>query len=215
MPQYRFRLENRNILDINDKKYRILDLISEQGGSCLVYKAELVSDIPSETTFVIKEFYPALDEIPINDIQRGTGGELVIAESSAKLFIEHKMRFCNGVANQIAEIYTNPNTPTLGCPEPHANVNGTAYSVLELGKGDVIQKSDISNFSPSDVIQIMLSLCSQIGKFHVRGRLFLDVKPSNIFLFEKEREIKRQIALFDFDTVFEKGKLPESNAEFE
>lgn len=209
MPQDRFPLVNGAELAVGDEKYRILELMSDQGGSCLVYKAELLSETSSETKYVIKEFYPPPDEISTCDLQRGVDGKFIVAENSEERFNELKMKFSEGIATQIADLYMNPDCPTLGCPEGHIEENA-AYSILELGRGETLKEIKVSDLSPSEIIQIMLSLCNAIGDFHSMGQLYLDVKPSNIFLFKKECEEKRKIALFDFDTVFEKDDLPEN-----
>jgi serine/threonine protein kinase len=62
----------------------------------------------------------------------------------------------------------------------------------------------------------MISLCNSTAKLHALGKLYLDAKPDNVFLFDKENAETRRIALFDFDTVMsvadiESGVIPFSS----
>ena len=219
MSRNRQLLANGIALEIGDKKYRILDLMSENGASCLVYMAEVLSNrllkrkepknqigINSSTTkFVIKEFYPKEYS---QYIQRDKSGKLIVADMGQKLFNNGRMRFTGGIARQVAISYADSNNSTLGRPEAYTDVNGTAYSILKLGIGTTLKDADRSALSVCEIAQIMVSLCDAISELHIRNQLYLDVKPSNIFLFDKIMGESRRISLFDFDTVYEKGNLP-------
>ncbi len=220
MKQYRQPIKNGTELWIGNNKYRIIEFLSERGGSCLVYLAiSLPSEYPLQCTsqsvndyasskVVIKEFYP-LDHILAKHISRGINSELIVSESSSEKFKYEKMKFCSGVARQIAISYVDVSNETLGYPDAYTDVNGTAYSILKLGDGTILKNTDRTLLSVIDIVQIMISICNVLSNLHIRGQLYLDLKPSNIFLFEKQADKSRRIALFDFDTVYEKKNLPD------
>jgi len=160
--------------------------------------------------YVIKEFYPS--EL-LSHISR-KGVELIVSDKKSKEYYDSKIRFCNGVARQVAFSYVGSNESTLGCPEAFSDVNGTAYCILRLGNGGTLKDEAIGTgspvFSACEIVQIMASLCSTIGELHIRNQLYLDIKPGNVFLFDKIIGKNRCIALFDFDTVYKKGNLPQN-----
>ena len=219
MLQDRHQLENGSELIIDDKKYRILELMSESGASCLVYKAEHLSSERTEKgcrrdpvnenlpEVVIKEFYPS--ELSAYITRKGV--ELYVSQQGTERFCDEKTMFCSGLARQVAFTH-NSCESTLGQPDVFVDKNGTAYSILRLANGVTLKKAverkKPSLFSAYEIAQIMTSLCNTIGELHTWNQLYLDIKPDNVFLFDKIVGVRRRIALFDFDTVFIKGALP-------
>lgn len=213
-------LSNGTVLVVGGNKYRILKFMSEAGGSCLVYMAESVfskqsskrkgkknhsNDDAVGEKCVIKEFYP---KEYAHDIRRASSGELAVCKKSLDEFTVEKRRFTAGVARQIAYYHSNP-INSIGCPESYTDINGTAYSILPLANGKTLKETqEHSELLDHDIVEVMISLCEAVSELHIRGRLHLDIKPDNIYVFNQEENYFRYIALFDFDTVFEKNNLP-------
>jgi serine/threonine protein kinase len=168
------------------------------GGSCIAYSADCLQGeyeqsigVPTIRA-VIKEFYPA--ELS-SEIQRD-GSVILCADTATFEALKH--RFENGAAQQVAYYGADSNHSLP--PAKVAAANGTAYSVVSLAQGTILaeQQGQLSLREKADVIT---SLCNAVAKLHADGKLYLDIKPSNIFLFSREPNETRRIALFDFDTV--------------
>jgi len=201
-------LKPETILDFDGREYKVISLMSDKGGSCLVYKAER---LPSKSQpknvklqkAVIKEFYPqTLSQYIARD---GEG----LRNTEKDRFDAKKKQFINGVAEQVAFYGDDSNHKMDGTPEAYDDINGTAYSVLDLTNGAVLRDIDRSTLSACEIAQIMVSLCNAVKKLHLKDKLYLDVKHDNVFLFEWEQSESRRVALFDFDTVVEKDNLPD------
>jgi serine/threonine protein kinase len=170
------------------------------GGSCIAYKAERKptkgeAKIGARSRIVVlKEFYPW----DLSDQTSRKGATLVPDVEITSAFNALKSRFESGIAQQIA-FYSDDSNHALP-PAQVGAANGTVYSVVELANGDILE-SCRDSLSFNEIARILASLRNALEKLHRRNLLYLDVKPSNIFLFDKERDESRRIALFDFDTV--------------
>ncbi|MFT9117073.1 MAG: hypothetical protein ABF497_08085, partial [Sporolactobacillus sp.] len=188
------------------------------GGSCIVYRATkleagLFEDSrPIRRPAVIKEFYPSsVDGI----IRRADGSLLIGDEGDLENFDRLKALFLGGYLNHVAfnEIDTNHKLPS----PIRGEANGTDYIILEPANGDSLDKTrdDISGIF--EITQIMLSLCNALLTLHddANGvRLYLDLKPQNIFLFKKDVSETHRVALFDFDTVIPLSDILEDNVPY-
>jgi serine/threonine protein kinase len=175
------------VLQLDGKQYIVRSVIG-YGGSCLAYIAERGSD-----SVVIKEFYP--DELA-TVIERNDSC-LCAPPGKQEIFDQLKDHFAQSAKNTVA-FYGGDSNHAL----PPANVfaaNGTAYSVVPLTQGKTLAKT--RGMTVYETAQAMISVCNAIEKLHAQGKLYLDVKPDNIFLFNKEQGETRRIALFDLDTV--------------
>ena len=144
---------------------------------------------------IIKEFYPL--ELA-TEIIRNPNGELTLQETVREVFGSLKRRFEIGAAEQTAFCVSNGNH---SLPLPMLDFqNNTVYTAVVLTNGEILSDcaSALSIFEKASIIT---SLCNAVTKLHDKGKLYLDLKPSNIFVFEKEQDESRRVALFDFDTV--------------
>ena len=187
-------------LTLHQRDYTIRDVVG-YGGSCLAYSALFdpeeyergigMTSIP----VIIKEFYPTELE---QGIAREINGTLAVHTASHDAFEILRSRFESGTVEQMA-FCVNDGNHTL--PAPSIDVsNGTVYSVVALTKGSILAdcRDSLSMYEKSCIIT---SLRNAVKKLHDGGKLYLDLKPSNIFVFESEDGETRRIALFDFDTV--------------
>jgi hypothetical protein len=196
-------------LSLTDGDYVTREIIG-YGGSCLAYSTERE---PTDyergigmqpPAVVIKEFYPL--ELAAS-ITREVNGELRTTPSATEFWNALKNRFESGAAEQVA-FYGNDSNHFL-LPARITQANGTAYSVVALTNGQIL--SDCSEtLSANEKADIITSLCNAVKYLHDNGRLYLDLKPSNVFLFEKEPNETRRVALFDFDTVVDVGDITNS-----
>jgi serine/threonine protein kinase len=190
-------LSNGTKIKLNSVEYVIRDVIG-YGGSCIAYTADRLPNeyeqnvglLPSSA--VIKEFYP---NAIADEISR-VGTELKATDET--VFAELKNRFKRGAASQVAfyGIDSNHSLP----PAELADANETAYSAISLMQG-VVLSEQIKSLGLKDIADIITSLCNAVKKLHSDNKLYLDIKPSNIFLFDDEPGETRRVALFDFDTV--------------
>ena len=117
-------------------------------------------------------------------------------------------RFESGAVEQTA-FSVNDSSHSLPIPE-YSMANGTVYSIIVLANGQTLAAC-VADLTMLDKANIITSICNAIRKLHDSGRLYLDLKPSNVFVFEKESNETLRIGLFDFDTampVSEKSTTP-------
>jgi serine/threonine protein kinase len=196
-------LEAGNTIALNGIAYTIREVVG-YGGSCLAYLADKQPSAYERTigvavtSTVIKEFYPlelADSQGTVPSIRRN-GAELSTTDDER--FGELKRRFESGAAEQVA-FYGKDCNHALP-PATVAAANGTVYSIVSLAQGAVL--SEVARtLTLKDKADIITSLCNAAAKLHAERKLYLDIKPSNIFLFGKEPNESRRVALFDFDTV--------------
>jgi serine/threonine protein kinase len=202
MTNSRTPLANGATLQLGDDKYIVRDVIG-RGGSCLAYIAEC-----GNTSVVIKEFYPAGLAASITR----NGNVLQVIPSMQAAFDEQKDRFARSAKDTVA-FYGDDSNHALPPVSVYTGGNA-AFSVVPLTQGKTLVETH--GLSVFETAQVMISLCNATAKLHVQGKLYLDAKPDNVFLFDKENAETRRIALFDFDTVMpvadiESGVLPFSS----
>jgi len=193
-------LNQGDTITIQEHNYTIREIIGS-GGSCLVYYSERepneyecnigIPTIPA----LIKEFYPL--ELATY-ITRKPDGELTVQATMQETFDTLKKRFESGVSEQ-AVFCINDSNHSLPLPV-FTLQNGTAYTAVILTHGQTLTDC-AANLSILEKAYVLTSLCNAVKKLHDSGKLYLDLKPSNIFVFEKEQDESRRVALFDFDTV--------------
>jgi serine/threonine protein kinase len=200
--QNRLNKDEPYVLHLGNFDYQVIEVLSEAGGSCLVYIAER---LPNESEFhnisrrksVIKEFYPKSLSVLI---KRKDDGSLDYSDCEKK-FIEKKEQFFRG-CTELSQFYKSDSNHALnGSLYVCKNANSTAYSVFDVTCGTVLCDIDRHNLTLYQAAQIMISLCNAVDKIHQNKKLYLDIKPDNVFLFDYENSESRRIALFDFDSV--------------
>jgi serine/threonine protein kinase len=203
MTDPRTPLTQGEILRLDGSKY-IINSVIGYGGSCIAYSSERE---PNEYErgigmltihAVIKEFYP----LPLSESIERNGLTLEIGNS--KEFDKLKRRFENGASRQVA-FYAEDCNHSLP-PARLDAANGTVYSVVDLAQGTVLA-DNTADLRMRDIAEILGSLCNALKKLHNAGKLYLDLKPSNIFLFDKDPGEQYRAALFDFDALIPISEL--------
>lgn len=202
------------ITDDNMNTYNIVvkDVIG-YGGSCIVYSGEKVSVISSNTisqSIIIKEFYPNSSQI---SIERTTEGHLIVANAEEhKKFEMRKKDFASGQVSHM-KFYELLSNATLPRPFIYGEANNTSYAISDATVGATLSNIDRSDLSLNRIADIMISLCSEIGRIHFPHRyLYLDCKPDNFFHIYQDG--KDYIYLFDFDTVISSEMIKTRQYEF-
>lgn len=171
-------------------KYTIRDEIG-RGGSCLVYDAYYSNNIKEERTVRIKECYPCRMKI-----ERLENGELIPDEKDLSEFQVVRTRIIDSfrLNNQLFSdtSLTNSVSNTLDIYEQ----NGTVYIVSTFQAGSVLSKENISSLK--DAVNIVKAVAKTVRNIHDNGFLYLDIKPSNIYVYEGATEV---VQLFDFDSL--------------
>ena len=183
-------------------KYTIRDEIG-RGGSCLVYDAYYSNNINEERTVRIKECYPYKLKI-----FRLENGELIPDEKDFSAFYKSQTRIIDSFRrnNQLFSntSLTNSVSNTLDIYE----ANGTVYIVSSFQAGDILSKENISSLK--DAVNIVKSVAKTVKNIHDNGFLYLDIKPSNIFVYKGTTEV---VQFFDFDSLIPIAALESESIE--
>ena len=202
----RVPLKSGTILSLTSQNhYEIIDVVG-YGGSCLVYRAKVAtatSDGGDARTVIIKELYPAELAGSAFGVSRGTDGSLVIPAHISNAFNSLKSNFNKACKESIA-YYDLTAEYTLPLPD-FFTANNTVYSVLDAIEGTTLSESHFTHKDAEiDVRQVsglMVSLCNAVSVIHNANKLYLDIKPDNIWLFPLVPDTQRRVALLDFGSV--------------
>ena len=171
-------------------KYTIRNEIG-RGGSCLVYDAYYTNNVSEERTVRIKEYYPYKLRL-----KRHESGELVPDEKDCADFqkgllaMKEAFRLNNQLFNNLS--LTNSVSNTIDIYE----ANGTVYIVSVYQAGKILSNEDISSLK--EAVSIVKAVASTVKKIHDNGYLYLDIKPSNILIYNGVTEL---VQLFDFNSL--------------
>ncbi|MCL2188896.1 MAG: protein kinase [Defluviitaleaceae bacterium] len=208
MSDVRVKLENGTTVFIGGNEYIIDSILSDGGASCLAYNAFRVPIKFEEgigmpyIPAVIKEFYPQKMAVSGNIQRRGGCNCLTVDEECQLQFDELLQEFIKGAVEQV-KFYDKGSIHSLA-PSRIDSANNTAYTAVDSAVGkslDRVVKEDNKQFSLHKIVQMIASLTEAVKELHDKQRLHLDIKPSNIFLFENNGFLSQRVALFDFDTV--------------
>jgi|GEM_PF-4228915 len=174
-------------------KYRIIGDPIGAGSSCLVYYAKELGEFGHKA--VIKEFYPKSFR---SRFQRGEDGVSLCFSDENGVIADEKMHFIEGLKKQIEYCENETSHTMFGNAELAVNDGDVPYLVSGFTHGEVLSRCRDS-LTFRDTITVIKSLCNAIDSLHCQKKLFLDIKPSNIFV--KEIDDVKHISLFDFDSV--------------
>jgi len=168
-----------------------------RGGNCIVYKGDKSTFINGESvksSVIVKEFYP----VGINIDRSEPYMSLQIADQEQ--FDKLKEHFGEGQSNHLRfyDCYQDQALPRMFF---YGESNNTVYAVSDPGKGRTLSQIPFDGLKLDRIASIMESICSAIGKIHVKEMLYLDCKPDNFFYYGKESDLQTKVYLFDFDTI--------------
>lgn len=183
-------------LELNNANYSICDVIGE-GANSVVYLAIKDSD---NSKHIIKEYNPCNVLI-----ERKENGEFIFSDRDYEKFSTGMDVFCNGANKQInirnysekiMNYITNVNQIVR-------NINNTAYIDMTIFNGESYDKLNQEE-TISDLLKRIKAIASAVSAFHEAGYLYLDLKPSNIFILENVFDL---VLLFDFDSITKKENV--------
>jgi len=198
MKDGRIPLQQGQILTINTIPYIIIREPIGYGASCLVYEAEKQTE--PKHKYIIKEFYPK--DLADDGYIKRFGNTIEVVSEQAE-FDRKKLRFIEGLAYQTKFTSENSSNSMQGYPDKVV-ANGTVYSLIGSAVGETLDKIDRNRLTLNEIAQIMQSLCIAVGYFHNKGLLYLDIKPENLFVYDKH--ITYRVGFFDFDSVLPNNK---------
>ncbi|MDO4491549.1 MAG: hypothetical protein Q4B85_10825 [Lachnospiraceae bacterium] len=184
----RIPLERGALLSVeNGVQYRIQEEIG-RGSSCIAYLATYCDHSGAVRRVRIKECYPL--KLPV---KRDENGCLSCRDQEA--WEREKQKFLDSyrISHHFAREreLTNSITGTMDL----IRIHGTIYSISSYVEGEKLVFR--RNRSLKSVLTIAHSIALVLQAMHEQGYLYLDLKPSNIFLY---RETEELIQLFDFDS---------------
>lgn len=183
----RIALEKGTVLELDGINYYI---VNEQarGASCIVYNAYYIDNAKTKKKVLLKECYPFKDSI-----QRLADNSLI--SSNENVFSACKEEFKRAYILGSEFLNTNGLTNFISNNLNVYEINNTLYTVNLCSEGKTLDK-----YTPSNIKEVMLiakNIATTINKLHSNGYLYLDIKPSNLFLLEEINSIQ----LFDFDSI--------------
>jgi len=195
-----------------------VEILSElgRGSSCLVYRGVLRQKIDGliiKREVVVKELYPIGLGIVRNIEKSGGVGRLIVPDERRDDFSKAVKNFGKSQI-EFNEYYKGSEAHI--CPQilVYGKANDTYYSIRDMLNVLPLSKIDRSFLDLNTVAGIMVAVCKAIKKFHVKEKLYLDIKPDNIFLCMNTDKIPH-VFIFDFDTVMKLENLKKiSNAFF-
>ena len=187
-------------------EYEIIRMLSESGGSALVYYAR-----KNDRLYVLKELYPAAW---CRSIERSADGCMHLPESHADNWANRMHRFETEAQNyaQLQREFARDIIPgalvqtesayTFFC-EGMVSANGTCYLPIATSSGETLYSYALKLRGGSresgdrllQIFEIMIALCSAVLRLHELNRLHLDLKPDNLFMTDG------QLKLLDFGSM--------------
>ena len=177
--------------------YKIKDIIGT-GTTCVVYRADFLSNDGPETQHLLKEYNPrtiALDRADDYSLY-------VRNEKDSQTFNEGLDRFKEGINKQAEVRRCSVLTNSTSNIQHTFTANNTFYVDMTLMAGETYDK--VKEKSLHDLLRRIKAITKVVNNYHQQGLLHLDIKPENIFTLLDTVEL---VQMFDFDSVIEKDKV--------
>lgn len=178
-------------------KYIIKDIIGT-GTTCVVYRADFLSNDGPNTQHLLKEYNPrtiALDRADDYSLY-------VRNEKDSQTFNDGLDRFKEGINKQAEVRRCSELTNSTSNIQHTFTVNKTFYVDMTLMAGETYDK--VKEKSLHDLLRRIKAITKVVNNYHQQGLLHLDIKPENIFTLLDTVEL---VQMFDFDSVIEKDKV--------
>ncbi len=174
-----------------NNKYKITDIISQEGSSSIIYKAHALSSdgrLERERSFIIKEFYPK--NWAYHEMLKRSGKKLISTDEDSEQFSKELAVFME--QSQINNICGYDSTEDARKANSQYMdgfyENGTAYIVSSSISGETLLKYIKKNGpakSKDDLLKalrLIKNISYAVMEQHKHGYLNLDLKPDNLYV---------------------------------
>ncbi len=185
----RIALDKGYVLEFKDDSF-IIDGEIGRGGSCIVYDAHYYDNLHLKQRVRIKECYPV--GVAINRLNNG----LIQVEDDEEAFALAKKALHESYLVNTKLLYEDTVGTEIINVKNIYELNNTVYIVYPYINAKELDINQIVDLK--ELLFIVRSVAQIISVIHKNGFLYLDLKPSNILVFEG---INKGIQLFDFDTL--------------
>ena len=177
-----------------------------RGGSCIVYRGWIQNKAVNDKAIIIKEFYPKKLE---NSIDREDDYKFKIEDRKDQVTFDMMLtNFREGQNQHI--IFANDN-PNYALPSVFhiGKALGTFYALSDLADGETLSAVKKDKYTIADALKLTASICSAVEKVHQQYKVYLDLKPSNVFVNQLRDgdQLYLHADLFDFNTVYPIDKI--------
>ena len=177
-------------------KITILSTLGE-GSNCIAYDVEYDGSVRG----VLKECWSAK---LATDIYRKNFVPKLANESLKEVFIDSLKKFESDYRDNVTFLkeneeitnYVPQHVGLFRTPEFIEGQSGTLYSLYQKDRGDSLSKDPPK--SAHEVFGIAKSAAKGLELFHKKGRVYLDFKADNLFVFPSEED-NHQVKFFDAD----------------
>lgn len=177
--------------------YKIKDIIGT-GTTCVVYRADFLSNDGPETQHLLKEYNPRTIAL-----ERADDYSLYVRnEKDSQTFNEGLDRFKEGINKQAEVRRCSELTNSTSNIQHTFTANKTFYVDMTLMAGETYDK--VKEKSLHNLLRRIKAITKVVNNYHQQGLLHLDIKPENIFILLDTVEL---VQMFDFDSVIEKDKV--------
>ena len=191
----RISVDNNKILKLsNSERSYELSVVREigSGASCISYD---VRDVKSGMKYVLKECFPA------RGAYRGDTGEIVW--ESAETEQTAKNRFLNAYEIQkTLQSHEASQNDLAHLTDSILEGNNTYYILIDPRNAVTYDKAEDDNLQ--QVFITAKAIAEAVGEQHKLGYLNLDIKPENVMVYPKTREM---VLLLDFDSLVKKDDI--------
>ena len=195
-------------LKFDDFTCTIVEVLSEDGASGMVYKAISEDYYPSKDMpaahLIVKECYP----VEIAECLMREEGHLCLSpdadEDDARCFERFLKQFRDAFASHTA-LYQSAAREQIVVPKGSYSLNGTEYLVSDASNGDTMTQA-FQRMNLADQIRAIIRVSEATAAMHEAGYVYLDLKPDNILCIKNSDTSSNklytgEIKLFDFDTA--------------
>ncbi len=209
------KIKNRDILKVGStislkersEGYQDIFKITKvlgQGGSYIVYEVIKEDGVVNKKS-ILKEFYP----LELADSIYREDKNLVYSKEVSETFQKEAADFNNSYF-LLRELKTNIElnnyiiTPLSYYESLNlSDVSGTYYILSDYDTGEALSLAEVSSLK--EVFTIALNIAKSLHEIHKLGKLYLNLKPANVFVSPVNKG--RRVKLFDVDAMLSKEEL--------
>ncbi len=181
----------------------VIEAVIGRGASCVVYRAMYTDAFSNSTQHLLKEYHPK--NISLCRDENGT--LRICSEKNQDAFQVGLERFRQGYQQQMKLRQDDGlKNVTSNIEAVYRDCYGTDFIEMTCFEGSSYDK--IEETSLADLLLRVKAITEVVSKYHKKGYLHLDIKPSNVFTLP---EASNFVILFDFDSVIRKEAITKNS----